>query len=642
MANLPESAQWADSVYQIERNDPVGGGPDGAANKPLKDLTNRTRWLYEKFGTAFDNLGWMQLGLWAVGLEVSLPTQIVSFDGSWYRYRGNLDAPHVIAGSSPADDGGVWSGDNPDGVWVDVGDASLRENLGSSAAGMGGSLVALEQGNVAQAIRYVTPEMFGAVGDGVNDDLEPIQAAIDYMKTSPSKYAIVGHGDYAISNSLSISGFAYGFKMHVRSLRAIDDWPDYSNWETATPLISVGGNGSMVGLDIRCEYVNGNNKADWINIVGQGCGGSHFHAERLTNVVCGVIPKSITWPTASNQISGGYWNTGVGIAILLQRGTSGSSPIVEGWVIDVNFITGFIRGGVHLKNGAQYANIRGQFDFNGRYLSEMTLSSSFSGLSRGDTITNGDNSANVLAYYEQPIGTYKLLVDEGHNVSSDGSYFTASNVITNTDATWTSTVSAVKTPGATNWYPDIIHDFTDSPFGKCIISSPYCGGIVGGILHSSVFQFGNSAISTSNGINGAQFVHSSSVLSLRDVYRDNYVLDIGERFMAPYRHLYMRAYRIYGTEVYATLERGIAKTIRTFNTAGDGTMTNTREVWRATLSGELSGVSGEFLIYISSSGISLVDSSVTNVTLSVNGHALTAAQGSQSLMNVMFNFQRVL
>lgn len=129
MANLPESPQWADGVYQIERNDPVGGGPDGAANKPLKDLTNRTRWLYEKFGTAFDNLGWMQLGEWAVGLEVSLPTQIVYYSGSWYRYRGNLDAPHVIAGASPADDGGVWSGDNPDGAWVDAGDASLRSDL---------------------------------------------------------------------------------------------------------------------------------------------------------------------------------------------------------------------------------------------------------------------------------------------------------------------------------------------------------------------------------------------------------------------------------------------------------------------------------------------------------------------------------
>ncbi|MBW5893105.1 SGNH/GDSL hydrolase family protein [Pectobacterium polaris] len=119
MANLPESPNWTDGVYQIERNDPVGGGPDGAANKPLKDLANRTRWLYQKFNTAFDDLGWIQLGLWEIGLEISLPTQIVNYQGSWYRYAGNLDAPHVISGASPDEDGN----------WINVGDVALRSEL---------------------------------------------------------------------------------------------------------------------------------------------------------------------------------------------------------------------------------------------------------------------------------------------------------------------------------------------------------------------------------------------------------------------------------------------------------------------------------------------------------------------------------
>lgn len=168
MANLPESPQWADGVYQIERNDPVGGGPDGVANKPLKDLTNRTRWLYEKFGTAFDNLGWMQLGEWAVGLEVSLPTQIVYYNGSWYRYRGNLDAPHVIAGESPEEDGGVWSGDNPDGMWVDVGDASLRADLESSD---GASLIGTTTGRrLNQKLHYIlSADDYGFCGDLTGD-----------------------------------------------------------------------------------------------------------------------------------------------------------------------------------------------------------------------------------------------------------------------------------------------------------------------------------------------------------------------------------------------------------------------------------------------------------------------------------------
>ncbi|GBO47328.1 SGNH/GDSL hydrolase family protein [Pectobacterium versatile] len=164
MANLPESPQWTEGVYQIERNDPVGGGPNGAANKPLKDLANRTRWLYQKFNTAFDDLGWMQLGTWAVGLEVSLPTQIVNHQGAWYRYRGSLDAPHFIAGASPADDGGVWSGDNPDGVWVDVGDASIRAELssddGDNIVFTRGGISQKQRNNVVRDIRD-----FGGVDD---------------------------------------------------------------------------------------------------------------------------------------------------------------------------------------------------------------------------------------------------------------------------------------------------------------------------------------------------------------------------------------------------------------------------------------------------------------------------------------------
>ncbi|WP_350316370.1 SGNH/GDSL hydrolase family protein [Pectobacterium aroidearum] len=139
MANLPEAPNWTDGVYQIERNDPVGGGPNGAANKPLKDLANRTRWLYQKFNTAFDDLGWVQLGLWEIGLEVSLPTQIVNYQGSWYRYAGNLDAPHVISGASPDEDGN----------WINVGDAALRSELTSSAPS-GASIVLTASGKSVQ------------------------------------------------------------------------------------------------------------------------------------------------------------------------------------------------------------------------------------------------------------------------------------------------------------------------------------------------------------------------------------------------------------------------------------------------------------------------------------------------------------
>ncbi|MDK1845488.1 MULTISPECIES: hypothetical protein [unclassified Klebsiella] len=75
-------------------------------------------------------IGWQELGNWAVGLVVDNRQQIVYYNGSWYKYLGELE--HVIAGDSPENDGGVWSAANPTGKWSNIGDAALRSNLGSA------------------------------------------------------------------------------------------------------------------------------------------------------------------------------------------------------------------------------------------------------------------------------------------------------------------------------------------------------------------------------------------------------------------------------------------------------------------------------------------------------------------------------
>ncbi|WP_350305890.1 gp53-like domain-containing protein [Photorhabdus viridis] len=48
MANLPETPQWSEGVYQIETSDPVLGGPDGISNRQAKQLVNRTSYLKQK------------------------------------------------------------------------------------------------------------------------------------------------------------------------------------------------------------------------------------------------------------------------------------------------------------------------------------------------------------------------------------------------------------------------------------------------------------------------------------------------------------------------------------------------------------------------------------------------------------------
>lgn len=60
MGQYSGANQWVDSIYQFETTDVVQGGPNGVDNKPLKDLADRTTWLYEQMGTVFNLTGDVQ------------------------------------------------------------------------------------------------------------------------------------------------------------------------------------------------------------------------------------------------------------------------------------------------------------------------------------------------------------------------------------------------------------------------------------------------------------------------------------------------------------------------------------------------------------------------------------------------------
>lgn len=48
MANLHETAEWAEGIYRIELDDLVEGGESGVDNRPHKELANRTAFLNEQ------------------------------------------------------------------------------------------------------------------------------------------------------------------------------------------------------------------------------------------------------------------------------------------------------------------------------------------------------------------------------------------------------------------------------------------------------------------------------------------------------------------------------------------------------------------------------------------------------------------
>lgn len=88
---------------------------------------------------------------------------------------------------------------------------SMNSRLGNALTGVD-TKVDEAVDAVKDALGYVTPEMFGAVGDGVTDDTESIQDAIDYCKTEMSKSGkniIVAFpsGKYKISSTLIVPNF---------------------------------------------------------------------------------------------------------------------------------------------------------------------------------------------------------------------------------------------------------------------------------------------------------------------------------------------------------------------------------------------------------------------------------------------------
>lgn len=54
MATIPESPSFSPSVYQIETDDPVLGGPEGVINIQAKQLADRTAFLKQAVEDAAD------------------------------------------------------------------------------------------------------------------------------------------------------------------------------------------------------------------------------------------------------------------------------------------------------------------------------------------------------------------------------------------------------------------------------------------------------------------------------------------------------------------------------------------------------------------------------------------------------------
>lgn len=78
---------------------------------------------------------------------------------------------------------------------------ATTDALASTAPGKGASLSGLEQGGTVQdGIRYLTPEMFGAVGDGATDDTDAFNDAMTALSSTGGRILCAAK-DYLINNN---------------------------------------------------------------------------------------------------------------------------------------------------------------------------------------------------------------------------------------------------------------------------------------------------------------------------------------------------------------------------------------------------------------------------------------------------------
>ncbi|MBD7533858.1 hypothetical protein HPN73_07510, partial [Klebsiella pneumoniae] len=163
MTNIPESSSWEDNILLIERVEPVSGGLNGVANRPLISLANRTRYLKEKYDKAIENnelslklLGDYKDGPWTL----TSYNQLISFNGTLWRLSSDvvIGSGYTTSGTT----GETWAETDKEN-FVDFGQSQLRTELGTifmpAASGDAETDVQLLQAalNVGGKISYNLP-----------------------------------------------------------------------------------------------------------------------------------------------------------------------------------------------------------------------------------------------------------------------------------------------------------------------------------------------------------------------------------------------------------------------------------------------------------------------------------------------------
>ncbi|MCC3720516.1 hypothetical protein LLQ54_20175 [Rouxiella badensis] len=606
--------------------------------------------------------GYQVLGNYAAGMTVTAYNQVIIANGVQYKPGPNIVLPYTLTGDSATDLK----------YFVSAGSGVLATDLSKPTGA--GQLGTLSGGTVAQALSYfVTPEQFGAVGDGVADDTGAVQAAIDYAITHKIM-AVYGGRHYATSSPVEIANVGVqGLTVRLLGLKALSTFIKPTEVDASTglskdvalslwnapALVKVGDDASNIAnIELWVDYLDGGGITNGVNNYGFGYSLSHIHLGYATNCIQVIGTGNHTWPNASMRVTGHYW-TGNGFGIILENGTGTNSPIVESWKIEVLFMAANRYAGVMFRKSGHYAQIRGDFDFNGQYFSILQLSA-YTNLDnlvgqKNVYLTNGTTACEFMFYYTYR-GSYYIVLREDKNVSAvggAGSSYTAGQVLTTSfDSTVSLTVGAVNVcrdnASGTNYF-DILMDFEGSAFAKLHFDCGYLSEIKGGAQHTCNIQYMNSFNALTNSNNGLAVGNSGSAMSFHNLaISDSPWLTTNSAFVNLDRYLYMKWRRTVGEQFLSTVTNSSSVYTNIFTLSEQSTdkIADEGTMFFVTINSNY-GSMATFILRIKGTGITVTQPTDTDGAFEYrfiqaeSGFTMQLRQESQASMNFLTNIVRI-
>lgn len=555
-AKLDEEATSGQDVY-IDRLGRAHLTNEGRNNKFAAELQA----MVDRFNAFIERSGYQVIGDYEDGpLTITEYNQLVRYQNELWKITADTDIPFTTTGNTAES----WETSDK-AHFVSVGDGALRQNLGSGASGMGAGLVSsnidaeYSVGTVGWKLnKWVLVEEFADDLSASGDWSSALKDALTFAVNNNIRDVYAG--DLILGDTVKLDASTFSnIHFHARSIKAGANWPVNSTLWDAKSLFQLGAtSGQVVSFVLDIEKVDGGGVANYVEPVGNGMAYGKIRFGLITNCVRPFAMGKQTWPNASVMVEGDdlayNWVGGH-----IERGTSGTTPISEGWNFSVRFNHGNRYGGWLIRNGGQYAKFGfGDMDYNGGWLSVLQVST-LSGISRGVSVSNGNASCEVLCYYTYQGANYIALM-ENRSVAGGNSSYSVGDTLTGGGYTGTVTgVTTAATNSSGNNYFDLIHDFQGSAFGRGSVFGGYCGGVIGGSQFSSDLMFHNSFDGKTLNLRGLGVSESGTILSLYRKAESNIaVVNITDDYFNISKRLFMRNRMIEGTPVATTLPQSPA------------------------------------------------------------------------------------